>query len=362
MKRNGLACLVLVCLMWPTTASAQSALQIPEPPVIRGWEVAVQVGGGVMTSPSGTATLPPPGNTISIGGANSTRQVSSWFFGDGTDILNANLARTLFGARMNSIDGMLTSTAEMGGGLSVNTTLTRRLTSRLAVEFGVSMAPESLHLSDSATSELQSATDSFENSFNSLMLLMAQVAPAIDAAFTVDEPSGMHVMVGGGVRFLLAHRGPTKPYVTAGFGVSSTTGGDIVTTVTGHYDFVRRITPFPRFQETDSVTIRHHADSSWYSSFGFGLTRDLGARYGIRAEIGVNLLSDPVHISIDAIPSSVITEPLGASTLSGNPGLIVSTVPGIPTNLSLEISDFETFSGDGLRIATRATAGVFFRF
>ena len=53
-----------------------------------GWEIEVHGGGSLTSSLSGgTSDLPDPGALLATRGAPS-RRISSWFFGDGSQLLN----------------------------------------------------------------------------------------------------------------------------------------------------------------------------------------------------------------------------------------------------------------------------------
>ena len=59
-----------------------------------GWEIDFHTGMSWSNAPSGTTTLPPAGTSFPMFNGLPTRSVRSWFFGDGSALLNAHMSST----------------------------------------------------------------------------------------------------------------------------------------------------------------------------------------------------------------------------------------------------------------------------
>lgn len=361
MNHTAVACAMGMSLLTAAMASAQTG---PAPAGRSSlWELAVLVGAGTATSPGGNSgQLPPAGESFAMSGGTTSRLVPSWFFGDGTSILNQKLSSNFLTARILPVDEALTSSsAYVGKGISVAARLSRQLSPRFAVEFGFHVAPRPVRPTESAVSNADQAAAGFENSFRQLFTLVTN-AGTVTTDVEVADSTGLQVVTSVDLRIMLAYHHSTRPYITVGGGLIAATGSDASIGITGNYDFVRRTNPFPPFNETDRLMIRYDTGTSFLMSFGGGVTRDLTQRLGIRADAAFTAFPDRLTIHIDTSPSLVVGSPTGVTQLLGTPGLQFSTAAGIPSNLSTSLVSFQTFQGAGWRTGLRVEAGLFFRF
>jgi hypothetical protein len=152
-----------------------------------------------------------------------------------------------------------------------------------------------------------------------------------------------------------------RPFITAGAGVSASPAPPTVT-LTGRYSFISMFGA--PFSETDTVTVRYGFRPAAVAMIGGGLTRDLGARVGIRLDARVHVGQNRLRTMLEARP--VIAQqfpPVTTSTLSV-PALQFTNNTASTNRSSLGglITDFATFESRGWTSHVGVTAGWYVRF
>src|SRR5215475_1856210 len=205
------------------------------------WEI--EAHGGVLSSTNptnGTATLPPIGPDIPVGGpgsSSSTRQVPSWYFGDGAAILNGILG-TFSSARIVPLDPVLESRIverQTGGSLGVR--VNRALTPRFAVEVSLDAALGTLALRSASKQMVTASQASFTPVWTTLLAPTGTVQ-AVTSNATIDDTHGRQLITTGSLLINLSSDPTFTPYLAVGAGYIAARGGAPSVTVVGNYSFL----------------------------------------------------------------------------------------------------------------------------
>jgi len=333
-----------------------------------GWEVEVHGGGALVNNlGGGSGGVPPPGATFTTFLGLPSRHVSSWYVGDGPDVMNSVLAGLGVPDRITPMDPTLTSRiGERGNGGHFGFRVARALTPRFGAEFNVDVASAAVTLASGVLTSLQASSDSFRSAINGLLATGPFTNVSTTSTVATQDDEGRQVTVTGALTINLATQGRVIPYATVGGGVVSN-GGDLPTTdINGAYSFTAfGVAPL---SESDRVQVRYAADDNTpVGVVGGGVKAMLTANSGVRGDVRVHFGSHTVQTLLDANPGSVpdsnpLTQFVIATVTS--PSLQFTNVPaGLDTTLSGNaIADFETFSADGLFRQVLVSIGYFWRF
>lgn len=331
-------------------ASAQS---VP----IYNWQVEVHVGGAAGTSPrGGTGSLPGPGQPFAtLLGLPESRAVPSWAFGDGTTLFNDVAARTLNGARITPLDPWLVaSLSRQRAGANFGFRLTRVITSRLSVEGSAEFNWRRGELDAAVPAAVEATRASYEAAFTGLFAQAPQIftSPALDVTAEIAARGGYEVMGSGVLRVNLG-TASLQPYVVMGAGVVGGMGEFPSFTLRGDYQWVPP-NQVGRIHQTDTVIVRQHVGIGGLAIVGAGVSRDLSARVGLRADarlyVGGNTLTTRLETSASSISNGQVALVFPANS---SPALSFSSVGQMRSSLSGSTS-MTSFKGSGAR-----TLGVF---
>jgi hypothetical protein len=347
--------LIALCV-YVTAASA--AAQEPR------WEV--EGYGGIVaarTAGEGTRTLPAAGAPIVTSNPIfPTREVPSWFLGDGATLLNGVNAEFGRAGRIIPLDAAfapLDSTRVASVGVRVR----RRLTPRLSAEIGIDafMRPEDT--SSGLDAAVEAARDSFRTAFADLLGTGPFSAVVIDATGTAaTETRRRETAATLALNGRFPRWGAVVPYLTFGGGVLTGSGSLPAAALQGRYRF--SIVGEVPIDETDRVSLRYTRGASFVAVLGAGLQRDVSNRWGFRIDGRMLVGPDSTRLVIDATPSSARSGPSGFIESFTNPAIQFSNDPSIGRRSTLSaaaLQGFEVFSG-GLQTRTLLTIGVFRRF
>jgi hypothetical protein len=334
------------------------------------WEIEIHGGGILSTRPSkGTTALPPPGAAFPLLLGGSSRRVSSYYFGDGSLLLNqaSTALGTIANARISPLDPVLNSAfVERQDGPSVGVRVTRRLTSRVAAEVSIDYQGGRLRTTDAARAGIEASRASFAAVFNGLLnlggpIISPQVAST--ATFTGDD-QGHRLSTTGALIVSLRKVGALIPYATVGAGVLSSSHEAPNATLTGNYRFL--LGGIAPINETDTVLVRSSIDDkALVSMVGGGVRALLSPRFGVRVDVRVQFSGSRGGTFVDATPRVEPGTPLSSLTFSSTPGLRFSNSTQAELQSTLSgpaISDFQTFTGKGIERQVGITAGLFIRF
>ena len=350
---------VLLALLAATVAAASpAAAQEPR------WEL--EGYGGVVaarTADEGTVTLPPPGAPlVTSSPIFPTRQVPSWFFGDGATLLNSVNAEFGVAARITPLDAafapLLSSRVPVAG-----VRVRRRLNDRLSVEFGVDAFTRSEDLSSGLAAAVESTRASFRTAFAGLLGSGPFLGVTVDAAgATETEVHRRELATTGAIVARFSPWGSFIPYATFGGGLVTGSGALPSATLDAHYRF--SILGEVPIDETDRVSLRYSRRAAFVAVLGGGLQRALSARWSVRVDARVLLGPDTTRIVVDATPGSTRSGASGFVESFTNPAVQFSNDPSTGRRSTLTepaLSGVEVFSG-GLQTRTLVTVGIVRRF
>jgi opacity protein-like surface antigen len=339
------------------------------------WEVEVH-GGSVISPeiPSGSSSLPPPGTTFDIGAGFQSRSVSSWFVGDGAQLLNGVAAAFeslsgIAGARITPLDAVANNPlADRKGGASIGFRVGRRITARLVAEFNFDYASAPFEERASARSGLTSTSASFGPTFSPILspsFFFVGANPTATSGLEVDD-GGREITYTGTVRFEFPTRGRFTPYVAGGAGVTQLKGDGPAATVDGGFSYL--LAGIGPYEEHDTVALTQTFDESVFIGvFGGGVNIALNGRSGIRVDARVHMGSTTDRVEMDASPRVVPGSPRFWLASSTNPSISFNSMPQPspfpPSSLSgPPIVDFTTFEASGVRSQFLWGVGYYFRF
>jgi len=362
------AAAVLLFVAVSPAASAQSTTD-------RRWEIDFTAGGALPhSSSSGTGALPPPGPVLPINLGTATRAVSSWVIGDGAVLLNQALSSFRVAQQIAPLDVAAQSLfAKRTAGAAIGFRVSRALNERFAAELSVDHLHTPLALTSANLAGVEATRASFVSAWNSLLALplLASSRSATSTAAISDHQGGQ-VSVSGAMIVNLG-KGPTRPYVTAGAGIVTRTGGLPSAELVGRYQF--EITPpvlvpvsvpivSRVFDQTDTTVVRASSSTAVVGIIGGGVKRFVTPRWGIRLDVREHIGRNRAATLVDATPRSAAPSAPGFGTLSiGTMPPLVFTSNGAGSNLSgAPISGFTTFSASGWGGQLDVTAGLIYRF
>lgn len=337
-----------------------------------GWEVEVHGGGAFVNNlGGGSGSVPPPGQAFTTFLDLPSRQVSSWYFGDGTTLMNDTLAGIGQPQRITSLDSVLTSRiGERGNGGSFGFRVARAITPRFGAEFSLDFASTPVSMTDAAVAGLEASSATFVPAIRDGYFFDFP-PPESSASSSVQTPGkdGSQVSATGALTINLATQGSVIPYATVGAGIVSNRGDMPMGGVDGTYTLDILNAGILVLTENDSVRVAYATDDSVFVAvFGGGVKAMLSSRSGIRADVRVHAGSHTVQTLLSATPSHRLEpDPMLQFALLWpvSPTVQVSNVsdPAFPTSLSGPAqSQVETFSADGVFSQVLVSVGYFWRF
>jgi hypothetical protein len=337
----------------------------PAPPDPRRWDIEFHKGFGTSRAEgNGAGSLPSPGASFTTLGGLSSRRVASWYFGDGSALLNEALASLNRPERIAALDDVLRRRAtespiESGFGIRV----TRVMTSRFTVEFAVEVAPITYTVLETAKTGLATTSSSFMTAFAGIVASGGGVAatnPTFSSSQTTADGTGSEILATGSLVFG-RRAGRMRPYVALGGGLARATGG-ATANLTGRYTF--RTPGGAQVDETDAVHLTFGGGNGAVVLAAGGLSFFLTGASGVR-------LDGRVHFVQNHIDTRVSTDPLVAQSLPADvlatsltPGIQFATHPSTnhQSNLIDSLSDVRVFNGTGFAPRSSFSIGYFIRF
>jgi hypothetical protein len=342
----------------------------PAAAAAQDWEIEVH-GGSLFTpeATGGSGTLPAGGASFTTFGTFQSRRVSSWLYGDGAQLLNGIATAFNIQQRVTPLDPVANNLlADRRGGASAGFRVSRSFTSRLAAEFNFDYASTPLQARVSAASGLSATTTSFRAVFqdNNFVPPVLFVGKTVTASSSLVVPDGSEVIATGAVRFDLLTRGPVRPYVTGGAGVTRHRGDFPVATAEGAYTF--RFLGVSPIDERDRVTLTQTFDESVaVGVFGGGVSAFLSRTSGIRVDVRVHVGETTDRVLLDATPTvTVAAQPTSVFSLT-NPSISWNSFPQPsatpPSSLSgPSVNDHVSFEVSRTRSQVVWSVGYFYRF
>ena len=365
--RYVVAGLTLFCMF----ASGPAAAQSRKPPVKkeRKWTVEVFGGGAFGSGPSsGGGTQFPAGEGFNTVGPFPSRANSSWYFGDGSTLFNEVNAQ--FASRYNvqypriqALDGMLSAAAlRRRNAPSFGVRLTRRLTARFGIEFGLQRTAGKFQLREGARNAVEASRGSFENAFRGLINTAPVTNLQVSSTATIpDSTTASQTTISGVVNIALVKMGRVAAHASAGVGRVNNGGTGVTVRLRGNYQF-RLLDTFP-FNEADNVTIRlTDRDDAVIGVLGGGMTYDLSARQALRLDARVHAGESGMTTVIDATPTIAPGTSLTQLPSITDPSIQFSNNPNIRSSLNGTTTGLNTFRSDGLDTRVLITVAYVLRF
>ena len=345
---------LVACLLVPASIAAQE----------RRWEI--EGYGGVVaarTASAGSQTLPPPGAPLVTSNPTfPTHQVPSWFFGDGTSVLNGANAELGGTGRITPLDAAFAPLESRRVG-AVGVRLRRRLSERMSMEISV----DALTGPDDRVSDLSAAVETSRDSFKTAFTGLLRTGPF--TGVVVDATGGSATEVqrrDTAVTLALSARfpawGSVVPYATFGGGVMAGSGSLPSASLEGRYRF--SILGEVPIDEADRVSLRYTRGTTFVAVLGGGLQRDLSGPWSLRVDVRLLMGPDTTRVKVDAAPLSTRSGPAGFVESFTNPGVQFSNDPSTGRRSTLSapaLEAFEVFSG-GFQTRTFLTIGIVRRF
>jgi len=220
-------------------------------------------------------------------------------------------------------------------------------------------------VSTTSRSALDATSTSFSTAWNALLNDPARGTQVVTSSMSVSR--GHEFAATGALVFNLTSGGRVTPYAVFGAGAvidSGSPGAQLV----GSYQFT--VVPSPdipgpspaKYHETDTVTVSSPATNSVVGVFGFGVKIAGSGRWGVRIDGRDHLGRSTNTTTVTAAPASEVSQPTGVFILGTSPPLQFSTVSGVPSTLSLPVSNVTTFSSTATRNQFSVTVGWYWRF
>ena len=357
----------------PKPAPKPQAKPAPKVPRDPKWTFEVFGGLGVGGSVSGDGAEFPAGEVFTTDGGFSSRSVPSWYFGDGAVLFNE--VRTQFASRFNvnlpqivALDPFFTRGLERQGGPTFGARLTRRLTPRTSIEFGLQRSHSKVAINSDGRAAIEASRDSFDQAFRALLATVPHTNLLVTSTATIPEATDApQLTLSGVVNLLFPGRTPSParrtftPFVSAGLAYVSTSAETMTLTMRGNYQF--RFLDANRFNEVDNVTIRiADRDSTVVGILGAGVLYATSPRHGFRADARVHVGKGGMTTELDASPQINTAPPALALPSNTDPSIQFSNTTAARTSLSGRISDQTVSSGGGIDTRFHLTVGYYFRF
>lgn len=350
-----------VCLP-PAGAAAQAG------PGNRKWDVEFHVAGVSVTGAEGGTGIAefPVGAPIATGTFISTsRAVSSWYFGDGAQLINQVNGAFGVTSRLVPLDGALrTQVADRNQKAAFGFRVGRTLTRRIDAEFTFDYSPGSFEFTDAANTAIEAARASFVPAWLGLLATGGTVNRQAASQVESRDGDGYSMSALGALRLYFTDGGRFRPFATAGAGAVFERGTAPAATLTGTYSFLfANIFPInERDVAKVSVVVK---DTSFVGMVGGGFDYHLSPRQGIRA--GVRLHIGPNHVDtvVSASPSVTLQTPAFSINTGTNPSVQFSNTTMFGRQSSLSgpvVTDLRTFTASGIYLQTHFSVGYFVRF
>jgi hypothetical protein len=325
------------------------------------WEVEFYGGAAIARVPQGgTTTLPEPGAPLATTSPLApTRQVPSWFFGDGASLLNAVAEQFDVPGRIAPLDDLFSSFGRDGGAGDVFGARVRRdLSPRFALEFGVDVMRSAARLGDSARSSAETTRASFDDLFSSLFTTGPFTDVVVDASVDERGGGGRDVAATAALSWRFAPRGAFTPYATLGGGVVVGAGGRPAIGIDGRYAFTVFGVPF---DESDRVAVRVEQGTAPVAIAGGGIRREMNDRWSLSVDARVLIGRNGTRVKVDADPVNVTGTPADVIETFSNPGIQLSNNPSTGRQSTLSppgLDGFDVFRGSGVQSRVLITVGV----
>ena len=348
-------CLALVVLLGAAVSDAA--------PQERRWELDVYGGAVVATTASdGARTLPAAGAVIATSAPLfPSREVPSWFFGDGARLVND--VNEEFGgtSRVAALDPLF-ARVRPGRTGAFGARLRRSLSPSASWELAFDFLGNAAVAPGDFASAVESARRSFDDTFTELLRSGPFNALAVDAVAAVTSSARKEFATTISLNTDFGRAGPLTPFLTFGGGIVTGSGAVPSAELSGRYRF-SVLGQLP-IDETDRVRIEFERPLTFTAVVGGGLKHEVSARWAVRFDVRAFVGPDSTRVRVTAEPATQVGSPAGFVESFTNPSIQFSndTSTGRRSSLSAEALDrVPVFSG-GIQTRTIVTIGLTRRF
>lgn len=356
-----LATLVGTPVFAQAPSSPAQATKTPSAPA--RWEVEGYGGFSSRMASTGSLTLPVAGPPITTSNPTfPSRQTPSWFFGDGSALLNGAIGDLGLPGGITPLDPALGSWAFADRGTAAGVRVRRSLTPHVAVELSLDVLTGTPALSSGFLAGVESTRASFESTFTSLFASGPFSGTTVSATAASANGSGQQFAGTGSVRLLFGPRFHVVPYLTVGGGALDRRGSLPSVVLDGTYQtLVAGTVPI---SEMDHVVVRYAQRVSPIAVLGGGLERAVSDRWGLDLDVRALVGPQSVRLLIDAAPSAAQGEPAGFIETFTYPSVQFSNNPSTGRSSSLSgpgLQGFAALSG-GIAAHVIVAVGIYARF
>ena len=345
--------LTLLLAAAPFSAAAQE----------RRWEIEAY-GGAVAarTASEGKQTLPPAGAPIVTSNPLfPSREVPSWFFGDGALLLNDVNEEFQGTSRITPLDSLF---ARVEGGRTgvAGVRLRHSGGGARSIEFSVEFLGNARVAPSDFAATVESARRTFSETFAELLRSGPFTSVVTDATAEAIGGARREIAATVALNTDVGSLGPLTPYLTFGGGIVTGTGTLPSAQVSGRYRF--SVLGQVPIDESDRVSLAFERPLTFAGVAGAGLRRDLSDRWGVRVDIRAFVGPDATRVRVTAEPSITRGTPAGFVESFTNPAIQFSNDPalGRRSTLSAPALDSVTVFDGGIQVRTVITVGISRRF
>jgi hypothetical protein len=274
------------------SAALIALLLVPAPALAQGgaWEVEVHGGRSFIDAlGDGIGSVPGPGTPFTTATSLPSRRVSSWFLGDGAELLNGSLAALGLSERIAALDHVLD--APLVGrreGNDFGFRVARDLAPRLSAEFSLDVTSYAVEIAEPVAAALEAASTSFAAAFRALLDVGPFTDVGVHSTHSVVKVDATQLMATAALRVNLLSRGRFIPYATIGGGIITNHSDAPTAGLEGHYAFnIAGVSPIA---ESDRVSLAHAIeDTVYFGMLGGGAQVFVAGRSGVRLDVRLHV-------------------------------------------------------------------------
>jgi hypothetical protein len=340
------------------------------------WEVEGHFGRISSTnSADGTASLPEQsGAAFTTVNGGTSRTVSSWYFGDGSLLLNQlQTLEPSLPERITPLDPVLAAPlAVRQSGIAFGARLSRAINSRFSGELTLDYGQDRLGIPSEVASQIKATRASFYSTWTSFFAAWKSSSPVrhfgVATDSTIDKDKGNQLLLDATANVALRTTGRMIPYLSGGVGVISNSKGRIGMDLKGSYG-----TGIPEFiEENDSVSLRFKIpDYVVVGVIGGGIkyfvTPGWGLRFDARTHFAPSRNENLLYTNSGTgtgggrcIPCLLNRGPTIA--FGDTPSIQVTGVPAPHSLSGPPLESFQTFRSSGIQQQIVIGIGVIRRF
>jgi hypothetical protein len=328
----------------------------------RRWEVEWYGGLSLDNPPSsGAARLPAPGAPLTTSSPLfPSREIPSWFFGDGAALLNDVNAAFGLASRLSPLDAAFDSVDfETPNRAAFGVRLRRAISRRVSIELNVDAVPDGVSTPDGLVAASESTRESFESAVSALLSTGPFSDVAVSATRATPDGSLTDLSATAALNLHFRPDASLVPYITAGGGVAVATGSSPSVVLEGRYRF--SILGQAAIEESDRVTISIERDTTFVAVVGGGVRQRISGRWGFHVDGRVFVGPGGRRLVIDTASSTASAMPASFIESFTHPSVQFSNHPSTGRQSTLSappVQGFSVFESDGLGTRLLVTVGV----